>query len=295
MKWLRAYSAVLRISGADANRYVEGQFSNEVGSGDRGATYGLWLDHKGKVQADSQLLRVGPEEFLALSYFCDARALQAQLEKFIVADDVTVADETDRWVGAGQWGEGSGAGARALGFALPPAGQFVESGEARLFRGRRSRRENCEIIAPVGAELLRDWAGTGGADEFELERERIRSGIPAVPDDIGPADLPNEGGLETEAISFTKGCFTGQEVMARLKNLGQVRRRLKVVRGPGARPARGAALFQGAKKVGEVRTAAADGDGFVAFAMLSLLSITAGAGLSLASDDAAAVAILDHG
>lgn len=293
MKWLSAYSAVLRISGADANRYVQGQFSNEVRAGSRAVSYGLWLDHKGKVQADSHLLALGPEEFLVLSYRSEAGALKAHLERFIVADEVTVADETDRWVGAGQWGEGSAARARALGHEFPPVGNFSECGDARLFRGRRSRQENFEIAAPVGAELLRSWAAASNPDELELER--IRSGIPAVPDDIGPADLPNEGGLEAEAISFTKGCFTGQEVMARLKNLGQVRRRLRVIRGPGAIPVRGAPLFQGTKKVGEVRTAAVEDGGFVAFAMISLLQLAPDAGLALAPDQAPVVEYLDHG
>ena len=75
-------------------------------------------------------------------------------------------------------------------------------------------------------------------------------------------------GSTTVAISYTKGCYLGQEVMARLKNLGHVRRRLHIVRGEGEPPAAGAQLFQNERKVGEVRSTARDGRGFVAIAML---------------------------
>ena len=113
-------------------------------------------------------------------------------------------------------------------------------------------------------------AGFRAADREEMEAQRISAGIPAIPADLGPADLPNEGGLEETALSFTKGCYLGQEVMARLRNLGQVRRRLQPVRGPGPAPRPSTALFQGDRRVGEIRTAAAMGDGFVALAMISL-------------------------
>ncbi len=91
--------------------------------------------------------------------------------------------------------------------------------------------------------------------------------------DIGPTDLPNEGGLETEAISYTKGCYLGQEVMARLKNMGQVRRRLLRVHGTGEPPTRLAPVFQAARKVGEVRSAVRDGAGWVGLALVSLVQL----------------------
>jgi folate-binding protein YgfZ len=99
--------------------------------------------------------------------------------------------------------------------------------------------------------------------------------------DIGPRDLPNEGGLEEVAVSYTKGCYLGQEVMARLKNLGQVRRRLHLVQGPGFPPQPGRPLYQGDRKVGETRSAAADGNKFLGLAMLSLVNLDPAVRLSL--------------
>lgn len=129
-----------------------------------------------------------------------------------------------------------------------------------------------------------DSAGFIEASAAEAEERRIRAGIPAVPVDLGPADLPQEGGLENVAISFTKGCYLGQEVMARLKNLGQVRRRLHVVRGPGMPPPPAAALFQGGRRVGEIRSSTPTRDGFVALAMLALGNSEPGTALSVGSE-----------
>ena len=69
--------------------------------------------------------------------------------------------------------------------------------------------------------------------------------------------------------------------MARLKNLGQVRRQLRVVRGRGTPPVAQAALYQGEKKVGEIRSVGTRADEFAALAMLSLVNFTPTAGLSL--------------
>jgi folate-binding protein YgfZ len=113
-----------------------------------------------------------------------------------------------------------------------------------------------------------------------MEGLRIADGIPAVPADIGPGELPNEGGLEAVAISYGKGCYLGQEVMARLKTMGQVRRRLLRVQGFGAIPPLPAAIHQGDRRVGELRTAVATVEGFIGLALLSLLHLRAEVGLS---------------
>jgi folate-binding protein YgfZ len=108
-----------------------------------------------------------------------------------------------------------------------------------------------------------------------LERLRIAAGIPQVPHDIGPGELPNEGGLDEVAVAYTKGCYLGQEVMARLKAMGTVRRRLVRVRAAGRTPpAVPMALLQGEKRVGELRSVVADGaGGFIGLALLTKLGL----------------------
>jgi hypothetical protein len=147
------------------------------------------------------------------------------------------------------------------------------------------------MIYPVAveSEVTDGLAGGASFSSEQIEKQRIAAGIPAVPVDIGPTDLPNEGGLEAEAISYTKGCYLGQEVMARLKSMGQVRRRLLGVRGRGAPPPRPAALFQAARKVGEVRSAASDGADWIGLAMVSLVQLRRDDGLALTPDGEAVI------
>lgn len=256
-------AAWLRVAGPDAAIFLQGQFTNELRGLEPGrAVYGLWLTVKGKVLADSFVLRGRGEEFWVGSYFSAAATIRERLEAFIIADDVAIDDETARWTGVSVVGREAGA---------------ADLGEALIFPGRRARGENIEIVFPASGEaaVQAAWAGLPELGAEEFARLRIEEGIPAVPADAGPGDLPNEAGLEDEAISYTKGCYLGQEVMARLKSMGQVRRKLLRVRGEGAIPLRlPAPLFVGGKQVGELRSAVAEGaSGFIGFAMLSLLQV----------------------
>jgi folate-binding protein YgfZ len=153
-----------------------------------------------------------------------------------------------------------------------------------IFAGRRVRGENFELIGPetrvMEAKKLLE-AGTSEASAEDMEFLRITEGVPSIPGDLGPGDLPNEGGLENAAISYTKGCYLGQEIMARLKNMGQVRRRLHVIQGAGKPPAAQDTVYQGEKKIGQIRSVAAQGNGFVALAMLSLVPLAPADGLSM--------------
>lgn len=291
--------AVLRVTGDDAFSFLQGQFTNELRQPVGSATYGLWLNQKGKILADSQVLRLGENEFLVTSIASTVEVVRARLEEYIVADEVFLADETAGTQGLAMAGAGSGAAVQLIFGGAPASGKFLTRGRVVVFGGRRSADENYELLGP-GEELeeCRRLLRTEGAQEIspdEMDFERIAAGIPAVPADLGAADLPNEGGLEGPAISFTKGCYLGQEVMARLKNLGQVRRRLHVVHGPGQPPAPLTPLYQAGKKVGELRTAAVRGGDFVALAMLSLINFNPAAGLGLDPAGPAVLRVDRHG
>jgi hypothetical protein len=279
-------AAWLLVRGADAASYLQGQFSQDLREIHGGkVAYGLWLNGKGKIIADS-FVGEGPEpgEFWVGSYFCPAAEVQRRLEEYIVADEVEVADATSEWQGLAVLGPGAGAWAAA---AAAPG--------AVAFPGRRAAGEAWELLWPESASAaMGPRLGTiaaGGAGE--LERERIAAGIPAIPRDAGPADLPPEADLAAAAISYTKGCYTGQEVIARLKTRGRVRRRLRRVRGAGPAPAVPAPLWCGEKKAGELRSAvgaAAPGE-FLGLAMVTA-DFPADAALGFAADaDPAAAAV----
>jgi folate-binding protein YgfZ len=269
-----APACLLRASGPDAAAFLQGQFTNDLGGiKPGGAVYGLWLDRKGRVIADSHVvLAADGTGFWIASITSPASVVARRLGDFIVADDVLIEDETAGWRGVSLIGAGSG---------------HWLSGEPRpgiRFPGRRDSGENWEWIFPAGESASVDAATSGArrAQAGDVERMRIRSAIPSIPADIGPADLPNEGGLGAQAISYSKGCYLGQEVMARLRSRGRVRRTLVQVRGDGAPPGVPAALWRGERREGELRSAVADAGGG-GYAGLALVSAEAAAGaLSLA-------------
>ena len=293
-------AAWLRVEGGDAGAFLQGQFTNDLRfPSARGCSYGLWLNAKGRVQADSFVLADGGPGYWVGSAASPAAAVRARLEMFIIADDVTVTDCTADWRGAALWGAGTAEVLVAAGLPRPERGEFAETGGAMIFCGRHDRAENFDVIYPVadaGAweeRLARAVAQAGGgvADANALARARIAARIPAVPADIGPDDLPNEGGLEADAISYTKGCYTGQEVMARLRSMGQVRRALVRVRGQGVPPPLPSILYQHGKKAGELRSVASDGDGFIGLALVILLNFVPGLPLELGTNAVATVTL----
>lgn len=288
---LQAPAAWLRVQGEDAFDFLQGQFTQDLRSAEPNQVrYGLWLNEKGRVQADSFALVLGRREIWLCSYFAPAAALRERLERFIVADDVVIADHTvdARMLTLG--GTEAAEWLQAQIGELPAPETFRAIGAGFIFRGRRDTAETWEWIGPA----LPPPTGSREASSEWLEQRRIAAGIPSVPQDIGPADLPNEGNLETAAISYTKGCYLGQEVMARLRT-GRVRRRLARVSGPGDSPAdRPVPLFQGGKRVGELRSASEDATGgWRGLALLTLLGLEPGQPLALAAEAAPHIRLLD--
>lgn len=261
--------ACLHVTGADALSFLQGQLTQDLrSSATRAAAYGLLLSQKGKVLADVFALREADDDVWLVSFSMEAQALRERLEAYVVADDVVIEDVTAGWRGI-VFG-GREAGARLP--DLPPVGEFAKVAGGFLFCGRRGGGVSWEWVAPPGAVPPAD------AEEIpavRLERLRVASGIARVPQDIGPGDLPNEGGLEAVAVSYTKGCYLGQEVMARLKAMGTVRRRLVRVQAAGRPvPALPCALLQGERRVGELRSAVEDGEGgFIGLALLTKLGV----------------------
>lgn len=281
-------AAWLHVSGSDAFTFLQGQFTNELKHASPHGVYGLWLSLKGKVLGDSFIVAdAGPNEFWIGSYHTEAATLRARLESFVIADDVVVEDATSDWMAVSV--TGSDAVATVERGRATTAGGFT-------FSGRRTRPANVEWVFRREAEpaVRASLAGLRKWDENEMEAMRIGAGIPSVPADIGPNDLPNEGGMELEAISYTKGCYLGQEVMARLKSMGKVRRRLLRVRGRGDEvPARGSAFFAGGRQVGELRSAVRDGEGFIGLAMISLINLAGNTALSVGVEAGPEIQLLE--
>ena len=281
-------AAILKITGPDALSFLQGQFTQELRSGlPRAAMYGLWLNQKGKIIADSFVLRETAELLWVASYFSAGVVIKERLESYLIADDVVVEDVSAAWRGAVIWGDGAQAAVSAMLGGVTGAGEFMRSDAGFVFEGRRGVK-SWEWLRPTGVAEANGAIEEVGIQELELCR--IENAVPAVGRDVGAGDLPNEAGLEVEAVSYTKGCYLGQEVMARLKSMGRVRRGLVRVRGSGEVPGiLPAALYAGEKRVGELRSAARVENGFVGLAMVSWLGLDAGAALRAEGDAEASI------
>ncbi len=253
-------AAHLRVTDEDAADFLQSQFSNELRPFDAGRmSYGMWLNVKGKVIGDSVILCEGKEHFRLLSEQTASATIVEKLERHIIADDVEIEKLS---VGAGLTliGEGVQAVLNELKLGLPTVDHFVESAELRIWNGRRSQELNVELWSQsesVIEELKERLIGLGVCfvKEREVQLTRIAAGIVSVPSEIGPNDLPGEGGLVGDAVSLTKGCYLGQEVVARMHNLGRPQRGLFRIYGTGEVPVCPVALYNDAsKQIGELRT-----------------------------------------
>jgi hypothetical protein len=274
------------VTGDDAATFLQGQFTNDLRPLERGArsVYGLWLNAKGKVLADSFVLRDG-DGFWVGSYHSPANVIRERLESFVVADDVTIEDGTAQFAGFGLLADD------------PAAVREVARG-GFVFPGRRKRAGSWEWVvrreaAPAATAALAGWRR---GEPAELEAWRIEAAIPAVPRDIGPGELPNEGGLDADAISYAKGCYLGQEVMARLKTMGQVRRRLVRVRADLVEaPVTPGPLWIEGRQVGELRSwcRPAGGTGGLGLALVARMHVAQGTRVSREPNGAAEIEIVD--
>lgn len=248
-----AETSVVRVAGEDAAAFLQGQCTADLRGG--GARHALWLNRKGRVLAHTLVVAEPDGSFLLLSPHCPASELIAVVTANVIADDVVATDETAAWSRSVLWGEG---------VPEAPAG-------TRLFPGARGAGPSWEVLAPPGCPL--PWPE---APLAELEHDRIVGGVPAVPADCGAGEFPQECGLDAW-VSLTKGCYLGQEVMARIHSMGSLRRVLRRVRAE-TPLASGAELrsADGAKVLGHVRSSAGP-------AGLALLNVDVAEGQSLLS------------
>ena len=260
-------AAVISAHGEDAQDYLQSQWSvNLALPGENRACYGLRLNRKGRVLADAFLLRHDSENFVIASYDSNADYLLKLLEENVVADDVDFSDQTKGMRIVTIWGDQSSEVMEALEINMPERGFFRNSELGMVFMGRKTCPENIDFLTNETQiqdldSRLRSIEGQGllrFCRKVQLEQSRMKSGIPAIPAEIGEADLPQEAGLEKVAVDFDKGCYLGQEVMARIHAMGKVQRKLSRVQIDAMKPLKlPKDLFIGSKKIGSLRSCVA--------------------------------------
>jgi len=220
---------VLRISGEDAKAFLQGQLSCDVaGVGANSATYGAHCSPKGRMLANFLLWREDTEFLMALSLDI-APALQKQIAKYVLRSKVEISDVSAAIALTGAGGPQAEEALSAIVPDIPkkPNGVFRQTGGATVIRLADGRFILSTEESAVAA-LRRKLSGALEPVEARLWRWLdIRNGLPwitaATQDELVPqmANLERIGG-----VSFDKGCYTGQEVVARSQHLGKLKRRM---------------------------------------------------------------------
>jgi len=288
-------AAHLLVTDEDAADFLQSQFSNDLRPFEPGrCTYGLWLDVKGKVVADGHVLCEGVDRFHILSEGSSGAVIAGQLARHIIADDVRI-EVLPPVPAFSLIGEGAAAELEALGVEVPGEQAFVRSGGALVYRGRRSPHPAFELVfetEDAATRFRKELALCFVEMVFKkrIQEERMAAGIPLVPEEIGPRDMPGEGGLEQDAVSFNKGCFLGQEVVARMHHVGRPQRGLYFLRGIGELPECPLPLYHRntgeSKNVGELRSVLPGAEGWQGVALLKVRHVSVGDVLDYAGGSA---------
>ena len=224
------------MQGPDAASYLERMVSNEVEALEIGeACEALLLTPKARVVATLTVWRRAPDDFLLLTEPEAGERLARELLRARFAAKCEVALEEHRST-----------------LVLGPGEDIVADHHKRCLPNRDYGVAAVELIdadPPAEAEPLR---------EDELERLRILARTPRLGRELDDRVMPAEAGLDVRAISFTKGCYPGQEPVARLHYRGHPNRGLRVLALDGEPPAADAELDLDGKVVGRVTSTAPD-------------------------------------
>jgi folate-binding protein YgfZ len=270
-----SFRARLCLLGPDRVKFLNGQVTNNVKELRTGeGCYAALVSAKGKIQSDLHIYILEDEILLDFEAGL-GQIVQPRLEKFIIAEDVQVVDVSALY---GLWsvqGPKAAAVIQSLPWkvALPEKPNAVvkiadpASGEIYLTSRARTSGAGYDLFVPnqsmqaVGIQLGEAAKAAGGrfCGWQALETARIETGIPRFGADMDETNLAPEV-LDTAAISYSKGCYIGQEIIARVRTYGQVAKSLRGLRLPDdlpALPVKGDKLFLGEKEVGYITSAAA--------------------------------------
>ena len=233
------YRTYLDFTGPDRVRYLNAILTNNIK--DLKPNHGnvsLFLNPQGHIQAEIETYAL-PDKLFCVSYAMIREKLVAGLDKYIIMDDVTLTDQTDAYATLSLEGPNSPAIIHELtGLDLQPLAE-LESREAsvgeiacRIIKRSPGgvpsaeflvSRQQVEPLWNFLADASRKHGG-GPMGYTALNALRLEQGIPWFGYDFGEKQIPHEAGLQDSHISYTKGCYTGQEIVERVRSRGQVNR-----------------------------------------------------------------------
>jgi folate-binding protein YgfZ len=281
------YRAYFTFSGPDRVRYLNAILTNNIKDlGNGQGVVSLLLNAQGRILAEIETF-AETEKIFCVSYLMIRERLAEVLEKYIIMDDVTFTDDADKFGTLAVEGPRAAEVVKDLtGMDLNSLSQLgladvtVSSRTSEGTTAGKTSSENSDAAIPC--RLVRRFAGgefIGERDKLEalwdvllqatrrhgggpmgytaLSAQRLAKGVPWFGYEFGEKQIPHEAGLESSHISYTKGCYTGQEIVERVRSRGQVnRRQVELLFSGEGVPENGAELTVDGKAVGFVTRAA---------------------------------------
>jgi folate-binding protein YgfZ len=222
----------IAVTGAEGAEFLQGQLSNDIEALAAGeGCYAVLLDRKGKIRADMRVLRLAADHLLIETESASGALVLAHLEMYKIGRDAHVRETSSE---------------HSLLSLIGPRSEEIIGGVP--LRPEHAHREiplagitcravgtdlGVDLLVPSGsAEVVRDALAEAGAEPIGVEAAeiaRVEAGRPRVGFEIGPQTMPQEAGINERAVSFTKGCYIGQETVARLHYKGKPNRHLRLL------------------------------------------------------------------
>ena len=280
------YRAYFTFSGPDRVRYLNAILTNNIKDLASGqGVVSLLLNAQGRILAEIETFAEA-ENLFCVSYLMIRERLAEVLEKYIIMDDVTFSDDAEKFGTLAVEGPRAAEIVKELTGvdlnSLPELGYLDVTVSSRTSDGATADNASVKSERAIPCRMVRRFAGTefiverdkleplwavllqatrrhgGGPMGYKaLSAQRLVQGVPWFGYDFGEKQIPHEAGLESSHISYTKGCYTGQEIVERVRSRGQVnRRRVELLFSGDGVPENGAELTIDGTAVGYVTRAA---------------------------------------
>ena len=265
--------AKIAVTGSDRVRWLNGMATNNVRDLSSGhGVYAFLLNAQGRIQADLYVFQRGDSLLVDAERGQREKVLQL-FDRYIIADEVEIADVSDKLTALGLSGPESRNILERAGITVPDLASLelcspkcncaCDCLQCTLVRGDDTAGTSYQLwLAPDTLKstwdaLVAAGATPVGADALELRR--ISFGVPKFGVDIRERDLPQETG-QTRALNFIKGCYLGQEIVERIRSRGAVHRKFTAFVVEGTLPDVGAKILAASEKeekeVGEITSSA---------------------------------------
>jgi len=252
----------LCLLGEDRMAFLHGQITNDIKRlAEHTGCYAALVNAKGKMESDLFAYRLADELLLDFEPGLTG-AVTTRLENFIIAEDVEVADAAPHFGQLTVQGPTAGAVLAALGLPTPGEPLAVEETALEIFAINQPRlgTSGFDLFVPaaeVSAIKAQLAVHAPECGEAAFEQARVLATVPRFGVDFDESNLAPEAGIADRAISYAKGCYIGQEIIARIRTYGKVNRILRGLTLDEPVPV-GTELMLGDKEVGKLTSVASE-------------------------------------